>query len=125
MVLRTALRRRGFGFSAGSEVFAGLDDRDDEGTDVGAEETELETGAPPPKVDFGGTNGSLFSISFSTRLASSEVTTELPEPNSERLVDDSPPPRALSIENDPKPSSSFFYDFFGFGGSLDGSRSSF
>ena len=92
MAFLTALRRRGFGFSAGSEDFAGLVGRDEDGTAVGVEETELETGAPPPKVEVGGTNGSLFSISFSTRFASSDATTELPEPNSERVDDDSPPP---------------------------------
>ena len=117
---RTALRRRTFGFSAGSEDFADPDDRVlEDGTEVGAEETEVETGAPPPKVEVGGTKGSLASISFSTRFASSEATTELPEPNSEREGDELALPSALSIEKEPNPSSSFFLDFFGAGLGFD------
>ena len=90
------------------------EERGVEETDVGAEETELETGAPPPKVEVGGTNGSLSSICFSTRFASSEATTELPEPNSVRELESPPLLNALSMEKEPKPSSSFFFAFFGF-----------
>ena len=69
-------------------------------------------------MEVGGTNRSLSRVSFSTRFASSETRTELPEPNSERDPESPLLLRALSMENDPNPSSSFFLDFFegaGFG----------
>ena len=107
----TAFRRRTFGlaFGSGSERAGG--ERDD-GTLVGAEEvgTEDDVGTELlPKVDVGGTKDSVRLICFSTRFASSEATTELPDPNSD-LVDESELPlRALAILNEPNPSSSSFF----------------
>ena len=124
----TALRRRTFGLASGSGLARAGGERDD-GTLVGAEEvgTEDDVGTELlPKVDVGGTNDSVLLICFSTRFASSDATTDAPDPNSD-LVDESELPlSALSILNDPKPSSSsFFLLVFAGGGDLLFLRCSF
>ena len=110
----TALRRRTFGFASVSGSARAGGDRDD-GTLVGAEEdvgTEL-----LPKVEVGGTKDSVFLICFSTRFASSDATTELPDPNSDFEGPESELPlKALSILKEPNPSSSSLFLFFFAGG---------
>ena len=113
----TALRRRTFGFASVSGSARAGGDRDD-GTLVGAEEdvgTEL-----LPKVEVGGTKDSVFLICFSTRFASSDATTELPDPNSDFEGPESELPlKALSMLKEPNPSSSsFFLLVFAGGGDL-------
>ena len=118
----TALRRRTFGFSSasGSERTGGARDDGtlvDGGVDVGTEDdvgTEL-----LPKVDDGGTKDYVFFICFSTRFASSDSTTDPPDPNSDFTGESEPPLSALSILNEPNPSSSsFFLLVFAGGGDL-------
>ena len=130
----TALRRRTFGLSStsGLERVGGLRDEgtlveggDEVGTedDVGTEDevgTEDDVGTElPPKVDDGGTKDSVFFICFSTRFASSDATTDPPDPNSDFTGESELPLSALSILNEPKPSSSsFFLLVFAGGGDL-------
>ena len=56
---RTALRRRTFGFSAGADDLGGPEERGDVETERGTELDVVDTAVPPPKVEVGGTNGSL------------------------------------------------------------------